>query len=76
MISLRSRLAYLRMFFTTVVVVASEAYKLRVIFSKAIYIIAKYCIDDRFGHESKTSASFPQFQTLIVVVSQDYIGLL
>ena len=35
----------LRIFFTTIGAVASEAYKIRVRFSKAIYIIAKYCID-------------------------------
>ena len=35
-------------------------------FSKAIYIIAKYCI---FALECRTSASFPQFQTLIVAIS-------
>ena len=45
MISLRSRSAYLRMFFTTIGAVASEAYKPRVRFSKKIYIIAKNCID-------------------------------
>ena len=45
MISLRSRSAYLRMFFTTVVAVASEANKPRVRFSKAIHNFAKYCID-------------------------------
>ena len=45
MISLRSRSAYLQIFFTTIGAVALEAYKPRVRFSKAIYIIAKYCID-------------------------------
>ena len=45
MICLRCRSAYLRIFFTTIVAVVSEAFKPRARFSKAIYIIAKYCID-------------------------------
>ena len=40
MICLRCRSAYLRMFFTTIVVMVSEAFEPRVGFSKAIYIIA------------------------------------
>ena len=45
MICLRCRSAYLRMFFTTIVAMVSQAFGPRVRFSKAIYIIAKWCID-------------------------------
>ena len=45
MICLGCRSAYLRKFFTTIVAMESEAFKPRARFSKAIYIIAKYCID-------------------------------
>ena len=44
MICLRCRSAYLRIFFT-IVAMMSETFKPRATFSKAIYIIAKYCID-------------------------------
>ena len=72
MICLRCGLAYLRMFFTTIVAMLSEAFKPRARFSKAIYINCKilYRYHDRFGLKSKTSVSFPQFQTLILVVSR------
>ena len=43
-ICLTSRSAYLGMFSTTIVAMASEAFNLRVTFSNVIYIIAKYCI--------------------------------
>ena len=45
MVCLRCRSAYLRIFFVTIVAMVSEAFKPRVRFSKAIYIIKKYCID-------------------------------
>ena len=45
MICLRCRSAYLIIFFITIVAMVSEAFKPRVRFSKAIYIITKYCID-------------------------------
>ena len=41
----RSSSAALRMFFTTIVAMASEAFKPRVTFSKTIYINEKYCIN-------------------------------
>ena len=44
-ICLRCKSAYLRMFFPTIIAMVSEAFKPRARFSKAIYIIAKYCID-------------------------------
>ena len=64
MISLRSRSAYLRMFFTTIVAVGSEAYKPRVRFSKAICIIAKYCIDIMIDLVSRVKRllAFPSFE--------------
>ena len=45
MICLRCRSAYLRMFVTTIEAMVAEAFKPRVRFLKAIYIIAEYCID-------------------------------
>ena len=45
MICLGCRSAYLRMFFAAIEAIVTEAFKARVRFSKAIYIIAKYCID-------------------------------
>ena len=45
MICLICRSAYFKMFFNTIVAMVSEAFKPRVRFSKAIYIIAKYFID-------------------------------
>ena len=64
MISLRSRSAYLRICITTVGAVASEAYKPRVRFSKAIYIIAKYCIDIMIDLVSRVKRllAFPSFK--------------
>ena len=64
MISLRSKSAYLRIFFTTIGAVASEAYKPRVRFLKAIYIIAKYCIDIMIDLVSRVKRllAFPSFK--------------
>ena len=70
MICLRCRTAYLRMFFLTIVAMVSEAFKPRVRSKGNIYyckILYRY--HDRFHLKSKTSVSFPQFQTVIVVVS-------
>ena len=44
MICLRCRSAYIKIFFTIIVAMVSEAFKPRARFSKAIYIFAKYCI--------------------------------
>ena len=68
MICLRCRSAYLRMFFTAIVDMVSEAFKPRVK-GNIYYCKILYRYYDRFGLKSKTSVSFPQFQTLIVVVS-------
>ena len=67
MISLRSRLAYPRMFFTTIGAVPWLAYKPRVRFSKAIYIIAKYCIDIMIDLVSRVKhlLAFPSFKLLL-----------
>ena len=64
MICLRCRSAYLRMFFTTVVDMVSEAFKPRISFSKAIYIIAKYCIDIMIDLVSRAKhlLAFPSFK--------------
>ena len=64
MICSRCRSAYLRMFFTTIVDMVSEAFKPRVRFSKAIYIIAKYCIDIMIDLVSgaKHLLAFPSFK--------------
>ena len=64
MICLRCRSAYLRMFFTTIVVMVSEAFKPRVRFSKAIYIIAKDCIDIMMDLVSRAKhlLAFPSFK--------------
>ena len=61
---LRCRSAYLRMFFTTIVAIVSEAFKRRVRFSKAIYIIAKYCIDILIDLVSRVKhlLAFPSFK--------------
>ena len=71
MICLRCRSAYLRMFFTGIVAMMSEAFKPRARFSKAIYIIAKYCSDILIDLVSRAKhlLAFPSFQTLILVVS-------
>ena len=63
MICLRYRSAYLRMFFTTIVAVVSEAFK-PARFSKAIYIIAKYCIDIMIDLVSRAKhlLAFPSFK--------------
>ena len=53
-----------------------ETTRINVRFKGDIYyckILYRY--HDRFGLKSKTSVSFPQFQILILVVYQDYIGL-
>ena len=64
MICLRCRSAYLRMFFTTIVAVVSEAFKPRARFSKAIYIIAKYCFDIMIDLVSRAKhlLAFPSFK--------------
>ena len=64
MICLRCRSAYLRMFFTTIVAMMSEAYKPRARFSKAIYIIAKYFIDIMIDLVSRAKhlLAFPSFK--------------
>ena len=64
MICLRCRSAYLRKFFTTIVDMVSEAFKPRVKFSKAIYIIAKYCIDIMIDLVSRAKylLAFPSFK--------------
>ena len=64
MICLRCRSAYLRMFFITIVAMVSEAFKPRVRFSKAIYIITKYCIDIMIDLISRVKhlLAFPSFK--------------
>ena len=64
MICLRCRSAYLRMFFTTIVAMVPAAFKPRVRFSKAIYIIAKYCIDIMIDlvSRAKDLLAFPSFK--------------
>ena len=67
MIFLRCRSVYLRMFFTTIVAMVSEAFKPRARFSKAIYmiyIIAKYCIDIMIDLVSRAKhlLAFPNFK--------------
>ena len=64
MICLRCRSAYLRMFFTTIVAMMSELFKPRARFSKAIYIIAKYCIDIMIDLVSRAKhlLAFPSFK--------------
>ena len=64
MICLRCRSADLRMFLTTIVAIVSEAFKPRVRFSKAIYIIAKYCIDIMIDLISRVKhlLAFPSFK--------------
>ena len=63
MICLECRSAYLRMFFTTIEAMVSEAFKPRFGFSKAIYIIAKYCIDIMIDLVSRAKhlLAFPSF---------------
>ena len=67
MICLRSRSAYLRMFFTTIVGMVSEAFKPRIRFSKEIYIIAKYCIDIMIDLVSRVKhlLAFPNFKLFL-----------
>ena len=64
MICLGCRSAYLRMFFTTIEAMVSEAFKTRARLSKAIYIIAKYCIDIMIdlGSRAKHLLAFPSFK--------------
>ena len=64
MICLRCRSAYLRMFFTTILAMMSEAFKARARFSKALYIIAKYCIDIMIDVVSRAKhlLAFPSFK--------------
>ena len=64
MICLRCRSAYLRIFFITIVAMVSEAFKPRVRFSKAIYIITKYCIDTMIDLISRVKRllAFPSFE--------------
>ena len=64
MICLGCRSAYLRMFFTTIEAMVSEAFKPRVRFSKAIYIIAKYCINIMIDLVSRAKhlLAFPSFK--------------
>ena len=64
MICLRCRSAYLKMFFITIVAIVSEAFKPWVRFSKAIYIITKYCIDIMIDLISRVKhlLAFPSFK--------------
>ena len=64
MICLRCRSAYLRIIFITIVAMVSEAFKPRVEFSKAIYIITKYCIDLMIDLISRVQhlSAFPSFK--------------
>ena len=72
MICLRCRSAYLKIIFITIMAMVSEAFKPRVRFSKAIYIITKYCIDIMIDLMSRVKhlLAFPSFKlSLNVVVS-------
>ena len=78
MICLRSRSAALRMFFTTIVAMASDAIKTKgyILKGNIYYCKILYRYHNKFALESITSASFPQFQILIVLIPLNYIGSL
>ena len=77
MMCTRSKSAALRMFFTRIVAMASDDIKTKGLNFKGDIYFCKilYQYHNRFAFVSRTSASFPQFQTLIVFISLNYSGL-